>query len=198
MTGLQRVRVDVCDRGQVEVDADRRAARAPIAAATRSVSSTSSTAPRARFPGIRAPRRHLEPGDVAALLVDRDQHARPAPRGRRRSARRAARGRERCERRERRRRARRPSSRRTQSGADSPTNAGEDAGRGEPLELRAHPLTAPAVSPNAIFRCTSRKKITTGIAVSVDAGHQPAPVGVPARAVEVREPDASASASTGR
>ena len=34
---------------------------------------------------------------------------------------------------------------------------------------RFYPRTAPAVSPNAIFRCTSRKKMTTGMAVSVDA-----------------------------
>ena len=32
---------------------------------------------------------------------------------------------------------------------------------------------APAVSPNAILRCTMRKKITTGIAVSVDAAMSP-------------------------
>src|SRR5581483_7016452 len=31
-----------------------------------------------------------------------------------------------------------------------------------------YPRTAPAVSPNAILRCTSRKKMTTGIAVSVE------------------------------
>ena len=32
-----------------------------------------------------------------------------------------------------------------------------------------HPFTAPAVSPKAIRRCTSRKKTITGIAVSVEA-----------------------------
>jgi hypothetical protein len=46
------------------------------------------------------------------------------------------------------------------------------------LEILAHftvmvntnqPFTAPAVSPKAIRRWTSRKKMTTGIAVSVDA-----------------------------
>ena len=36
-----------------------------------------------------------------------------------------------------------------------------------PLEAR-HALTAPAVSPNEILRCTSRKKTTTGIAINVD------------------------------
>ena len=37
----------------------------------------------------------------------------------------------------------------------------------------AHPLTAPDVSPNAMRRWTRRKKITTGIAVSVDAAISP-------------------------
>ena len=51
-----------------------------------------------------------------------------------------------------------------------PLEAREDAREREPVELGGcHPLTEPAVSPNAILRCTSRKKITTGIAVSVDA-----------------------------
>ena len=39
-----------------------------------------------------------------------------------------------------------------------------------------HPFTAPAVSPNAIFRCTNPKKIRTGIAARIEPGHQPAPV----------------------
>ena len=37
----------------------------------------------------------------------------------------------------------------------------------------AHPRTAPAVSPNMILRCTSRKNTITGIAVSVDAAISP-------------------------
>ena len=37
----------------------------------------------------------------------------------------------------------------------------------------SHPLTAPDVSPNAIRRWTSRKKTTTGIAVSVEAAIRP-------------------------
>ena len=37
-----------------------------------------------------------------------------------------------------------------------------------PVPAGDHALTAPAVRPKTIFRCTSRKKITTGIAVSVD------------------------------
>ena len=47
--------------------------------------------------------------------------------------------------------------------------AREHTARGEALELAHHALTAPAVRPKAIFRWTRRKKITTGIAVSVDA-----------------------------
>ena len=43
--------------------------------------------------------------------------------------------------------------------------------RREPLETQA--LTAPAVSPKAIFRCTSRKKTITGIAISVDPAMSP-------------------------
>ena len=49
------------------------ASSAPIAAATERVSSTSSTTPSARWPGVRAAGRRLEPRDVAALLVGRDQ-----------------------------------------------------------------------------------------------------------------------------
>ena len=44
--------------------------------------------------------------------------------------------------------------------------ARQQAGAGEPLDVR-HDLTAPAVSPKAIRRCTSTKKTTTGSAVSV-------------------------------
>ncbi len=36
-----------------------------------------------------------------------------------------------------------------------------------------HPRTAPAVSPNMILRCTSRKNTMTGIAVSVEAAISP-------------------------
>ena len=53
---------------------------------------------------------------------------------------------------------------------------GQDAGPCEAFERvthRAQPRTAPAVRPNAIRRCTIRKKTTTGIAVSVDAAIRP-------------------------
>src|SRR5581483_8388489 len=45
----------------------------------------------------------------------------------------------------------------------------KQARRSETRERTAHPRTAPAVRPKAIRRCTSRKKITTGTAVSVEA-----------------------------
>ena len=48
-------------------------------------------------------------------------------------------------------------------GNDEPVEAGQQARRGPAVETQA--LTAPAVSPKAIFRCTSRKKTITGIAI---------------------------------
>ena len=165
--GVERVRVDVGDRGEVVGDPRRRASSPPSAAATDSVSAESSTSPSASAPGTELPARRLEPGDVAALLVDRDDR-----RGRRRGSTRSAAQLlpvpRRCARTGRRRRARRrargePVRRRVAR------EAGQDAGAREPLERAAHPLTAPAVRPKAIRRWTSRKKTTTGIAVSVEA-----------------------------
>ncbi len=144
------------------------ASSAPIDAATRSVSSTSSTTPSAPLPGYELPGRRFEPRDVAPLLVDRDddvgslrvevarelrellaaldvpgvQHH-PAEAFGEATAHPVRHGR--------------------------PLEAREDAGRGEPLELVRHAFTAPAVRPDRIFRCSARKKNTTGIAVSVDA-----------------------------
>ena len=169
--GVAGVRVDVGDGRQVEVDTDA-ARSAAIEAATRSVSSTSSTAPSARLPGYELPVLGLEPRDVAALLVDRDQHVGSLGADAPPSTLPAARGRGRCARRGRRRRARRPASRRAQSGAERPANRGRCTPR-RGARGRAQPLTEPAVSPNAIFRCTSRKKITTGIAVRVDPAISP-------------------------
>ncbi len=54
-----------------------------------------------------------------------------------------------------------------------PREPGQNARVRKPIDRVAHPLTAPAVRPNAICRCTSRKKTTTGIAVSVDAAMRP-------------------------
>jgi len=45
--------------------------------------------------------------------------------------------------------------------------AAVDLGKVDELDLGHYPRTAPAVSPNAIRRCTSRKNTTTGIAQSV-------------------------------
>src|SRR5439155_20956129 len=116
--------------------------------------------------GIGAAGSPFEAGHVAALLVDPEQDLlalgaqRPAERGQLPDRRHvvgeehdsaASLGQE----------AARPVRR------DRPREAREDAGRRERLET--HPFTAPAVSPKAIRRCTSRKKTTTGIAVSVDA-----------------------------
>ncbi len=117
--------------------------------------------------GERAPRRGLEAGHVPALLVRGDQEVRPL-----RAQRRGQRGdlvriadvvREQHD--------------SAQPVGDSPPQpvggretleAGKEAGcRGGLEPARAHPRTAPAVSPNAILRCTTTKKITTGKAVSV-------------------------------
>ena len=115
-----------------ELAADRRRDRARSA-------STSSTAPSARLPGYELPVRGLEPGDVAALLVDRDQRLGPLGADRGASAPRAARGRATL-------RANRTtppsppaSSRRTQSGGASPAKPGQEAGATR--AARARPLT---------------------------------------------------------
>ena len=116
--------------------------------------------------GVRAAVLPLEPGDVAALLVDREQQARQRRRQRAQLVGVADVVRE----------ERQPAEA-ALGEAQNPVGrlvtreARQQAGRRQPVELAAsrHPLTAPAVSPNAIFRCTIRKKMTTGIAVSVDA-----------------------------
>ena len=73
ITGFSGVRVDVGDGREVEIH-PASASSAPIETATRSVSSTSSTTPSAALPGYDS-RRGLEPGDVAALLVDCDERS---------------------------------------------------------------------------------------------------------------------------
>ncbi len=148
------------------------ASSAPSEAATRSVRSTSSTTPSAPLPGYELPvaasRRVTSPpsSSIAIRMSGRSERrssvsARscswlstfqayrttpPSP-----SA----------------------SRRRQPVGHDRALEAREDAARGQPFELAHQALTAPAVRPNAILRCTSRKKITTGIAVSVDAAMSP-------------------------
>ena len=163
------------------------ASSAPIERATRSVSSTSSTTPSARVPGIRRALGPLEPRDVAALLVDRDEEpvGVGAQRGGERRELRAVdhvRGEERD-----------AAEAAVEQPPDpvgrlGPLEAREQARRREPFEPLAHPRTAPAVSPNAIRRCTSRKKIDDRDRGQHRRRHQPAPVGAVARPVEAREP----------
>ena len=169
--GILRIRVDVGHGSKVEVDAglgELRPERCRDAVGELDVVDRAQRA----VARIRAAAGRLEPCDVAAFLVDRDEHMLALCTEVRRQ--------------------------RTQLVAtldipgvqdhsaepvrEPPTHpvgdaraleARKDAGRGEPLELRTHALTAPAVSPKAIFRCTSRKKITTGIAVSVEAAISP-------------------------
>ncbi len=99
------VRVDVRDRREVEVDADRRRARLRASAATRSRQLHVVDDAERGVARIRAAGPRLEPRDVAALLVDRDEQVRLAPSAGRPSAREAARGSRRSRRRGRRRRA---------------------------------------------------------------------------------------------
>ena len=115
--------------------------------------------------GVRAAVLPLEPGDVAALLVDREQQARQRSRQRAQLVAVADVVREEGQ-----------PAEAALGEAQNPVRrlvtrkARQQAGRREPVECGVgHPFTAPAVSPNAIFRCTIRKKMTTGIAVSVDA-----------------------------
>ena len=168
-----------------------RPGRPPIAAADALASaSTSSTAPSARVAGVRAAVAPLEPRDVAALLVDR--HAARA----RRSARSAPHSSPSCS-----------GSSTLRANSTTPPRPALEPGqhpvaaprgrrsREEAAPPRAgraaslNPCTAPAVSPNAILRCTSRKKMITGIAISVE------PPSAPPQSVfrlvpsEVREPD---------
>ena len=114
--------------------------------------------------GERAAGGRLQPRHVAALLVDREQDVPglPQPRGQRRELLRVADvvGEE------------RDPAEPTLEQPEHPVRhvvageAREQAGRRQALDA-AHDLTAPAVSPNAIRRCTSTKKMTTGTAVSV-------------------------------
>ena len=160
------VRVHVRDRREVDVHADRRQLgshrRRDLLRQLDVVDGAES-----RVAGIRASRRRLEAGDVAAFLVDRDEHVPTLERS-------AAVSVPSCSRlstfHAKRTTPPRPRSshRRTHSGAVGPSKPGKTQAAAS-LSSEAHPLTEPAVSPNAIFRCTSRKKMTTGIAVSVDA-----------------------------
>ncbi len=169
--GVLRIRVDVGDGREVEVDAricKLRTERRCHALGEPDVVDDSERA----VTRIRAPGRRLEPRHVAALFVDCNHEvgtlgaqivrqrtqlvtALDVPRIQNHAA-----------------EPLRESSPEP-VGHCRPLEPREDAARGEPLELRAHALTAPAVRPKAIFRCTRRKKITTGIAVRVEAAMSP-------------------------
>ena len=168
---VERVRVHVGDRREVEVDSgvgELRSERGRHALCQLDVVDDAEGA----VARVRASGRGLEPRHVAAFLVDRDQHvvalgaqivgqraqllgALDVPRVEDDTAEPVGEA---------------PAN---PVGHDRALEARKDAARREALELGAHALTAPAVSPNAIFRWTSRKKMTTGIAVSVDAAISP-------------------------
>ena len=170
--GILRIRVHVGHGSEVEVDADSGELRPERRRDALGELDVVDHAQRA-VARIRAAAVRLEPRDVAAFLVDRDDHvlAFCAEVGRQRAqlvATLDVPG------------VQHDTAEPVREAATHPVGdaraleARKDAGRGEPLELCAHQaLTAPAVSPKAIFRCTSRKKITTGIAVSVEAAISP-------------------------
>src|SRR5262249_16641154 len=113
-------------------------------------------------PGVGAAAGDLEPGDVAALLVDSDQRvARPRAHGARQPGERVAdvegEGAD-------------PAEAVLEASKPPPRRLGPREARKETARrtaLETHPRTAPAVRPNAMRRWTMRKKITTRIAVSV-------------------------------
>ena len=72
ITGLSGFDVDVGDRSEVQRDAGRARARRRGRGRPARSSATSSIVPSASGAGQRAAAAGLEPGDVAALLVDRD------------------------------------------------------------------------------------------------------------------------------
>ena len=165
------VRVDVGDGREVEGHADVRKLRAERPSDARRELDVVDDAERG-VARVRASRPGLEPGDIAALLVDRDDDVRPlgAKIARERSQLFAVLDVPRVQH-DAAEAVREPTP--NPVGSSRPLEAREDAARGEPLELAHHALTAPAVRPNAILRCTRRKKMTTGIAVRVEAAISP-------------------------
>ena len=171
ITGLSGFDVDVGDRSEVQRDARRAELVGEGAGDLLGERDVVDRAERERA-GHRAAAARFEPGDVAALLVDRDDGGGRAPCSDAVSA---------CScsgsatLRANRTTPPSPSSssRASQSGAVVPAKPGQDAPVRQALERAAHPLVAPAVRPKAILRWTSRKKATTGIAVSVEAAISP-------------------------
>ena len=164
--GVQGIRVGVRDRGEVQVDArrgqlardracDRLGQRHVVDGAEREVA------------GVRAAVLGLEPRHVAALLVDRDQELGPLGAKGARQLGELSRiadvvGEEGDP-------AQPPLEPARDPVRDDVTGEARlQTGRSEAVEL-AHCLTAPAVRPKAIRRCTITKKMTTGRAVSVAA-----------------------------
>ena len=159
------VRVHVRDGGEIEVRADSGELGADRSADVPRELDVVDRAERV-VAGIATPARGIEPGDVAALLVDRNEQvgtlaaqlggqpsdlltALDVPREEADAAEPTF----------------EPG---TQPGRDNGAlEPDEQAACGEPLQLGVHPRTAPAVRPKAIFRCTRTKNTTTGSAVSV-------------------------------
>src|SRR5262245_19378894 len=161
------IRIDVGDGCEVEVDpgsGELRSERRGDTFRRRDVIDHAESC----VPGVRAACRRLEPRDVAALLVDRDHDVGPlgaqivgqatellsaldVPRVEHDAAEPVGEV------------AAYP------VGDGKPLESRQDAAQREPLKLMHQALTAPAVRPKAIFRWTMRKKMTTGIAVSVEA-----------------------------
>ena len=145
-----RVRVDVRDRREVEVDPDRGqlgAYRGCDLLRQREVVDDSE----GPVAGVRAARPGLEPGDVAAFLVGGDKElsalGAERPRQRRDLVRALDVLREEDDAAE---AAFQPAAHPVRS--NDAVEAGEEAGCGGAIELVRHPLTAPAVRPKAILR----------------------------------------------
>ena len=168
--GIERVGVDVGDRREVVRDPDgtelvgerpRDPRREPdvVDRAEREVS------------GHRASARRLETRDVAALLVDRDDRALGHADRRRQPLQLLGVAHVAAE------EHHAPEAIVELSGEPGrhgdPAEPGQDARTSESVECPAHPRTAPAVSPNAMRRCTRRKNTITGIAVNVEAAIRP-------------------------
>ena len=184
-----RVAVDVGDRRQVEIDrrrppARRRGRRGPPRSARRR------RRRRGRPPGHRAAAGGLEAG----------ARRRPPRRGRPRRARRrgaaaatpARRRRWRSPRTGRRRRGRRRRGRSSHAGALGPANEASSVPAAtrssSSLRGRAHPFTAPAVSPDVDPPVHEQEEDEDGDRDERRAGHDPAPVGAAGALVERLEP----------
>ena len=164
--GVARVRVHVRDRREVQVHAGARQLAGDRARDLLRQRHVVDGAER-EVAGVRAAVLRLEPRHVAALLVDRDQQLGPlGAEGRRQLGELLGIADVVGEERDPAEPALEPAL--DPLGHDVPGEARQQAGRRLPVEL-AHCLTAPAVRPNAIRRCTSTKKMTTGSAVSVAA-----------------------------